>query len=65
MWAPLRHTQGIMSNGGDETIIIGPPLPTGDDWDFTPRPADGLDDAHVKILPEPEAPEGHPRPQQD
>jgi hypothetical protein len=52
MWNPMRHTQAIMSNPTNDTIIIGPPLPNGDDLDFTPRPADGLDDARVTILPD-------------
>jgi hypothetical protein len=36
-----------------DNIALGTPAPTGDDWYFTPRPADGLDDADVTLVVNP------------
>lgn len=48
----MRHTQKSMSKE-DQGIVVGPPLLGGDDWDFTPRAADGLDAANLEILADP------------
>jgi hypothetical protein len=31
-----------------EKIVVGPPLPDGN-WEVTPRPADALDDAQIRV----------------
>ena len=36
-----------------DTMALGTPPATGDDWYFTPRPAEGLDEAEVRIVVNP------------
>ncbi len=39
-----------------DSIVLGTPRPTGDDWYFSPRPSEGLDDAEVAIVSMPVRP---------
>lgn len=39
-----------MTDRSLDEIILGPPPSTGDDWYFSPRQAEGLDDADFEII---------------
>lgn len=45
-----RHTARVIRRSGLASFVLGPPLKTGDNWFFSPRPSEGLDAANVKIV---------------
>lgn len=65
MFRHHRHTVRVTKRSGLASFVLGPPLKTGDNWFFSPRPSESLDAAGVKIVSGPaEEDEGEtPRPQ--
>jgi hypothetical protein len=49
-----------MSDHSLDSMVLGPAPSTGDDWYFTPRPAEGLDAADLEIVSVPAEAESAP-----
>lgn len=45
-----RHTTRVIRRSGLASFVLGPPLKTGDNWFFSPRPSESLDAAAVRIV---------------